>query len=204
MHEAEMRKLLSRVTGKTKVADRVQIKTGKVLQLLHSEGTVSPDHQEISENGIMLQGTMNLRTMYITGEDEDPYGCTEFQIPYQYMLEVPGITEGGFEIARPEIEQLQMTMLDSEEMDVKAVLSFIAVVFQKIPMSLISQAMVAPLDTAKKMSLPGMVIYSVKEGDNLWNIGRKYYVSVDKLRELNHLESDELTKGQKLLIVKGS
>lgn len=204
MHEAEMRKLLSRVTGKTKVADRVQIKTGKVLQLLHSEGTVSPDHQEISENGIMLQGTMNLRTMYITGEDEDPYGCTEFQIPYQYMLEVPGITEGGFEIARPEIEQLQMTMLDSEEMDVKAVLSFNAVVFQKIPMSLISQVMVAPLDTAKKMSLPGMVIYSVKEGDNLWNIGRKYYVSVDKLRELNHLESDELTKGQKLLIVKGS
>ena len=51
-------------------------------------------------------------------------------------------------------------------------------------------------------SLPGMIIYVVKDGDNLWNIGRKYYVSVNKIRELNNLGSDELQAGQKLLIVK--
>ena len=52
-------------------------------------------------------------------------------------------------------------------------------------------------------SLPGMVVYMVKDGDNLWNIGKKYYVPVDTLRELNALDSDELKTGQKLLIVKG-
>mgnify|MGYP002509235698 CR=1 FL=1 len=30
-------------------------------------------------------------------------------------------------------------------------------------------------------NLPGMVIYMVKEGDNLWNIGKKYYIPVDSL-----------------------
>ena len=48
-----------------------------------------------------------------------------------------------------------------------------------------------------------MVVYMVKAGDNLWNIGKKYYVPVDNLRSLNGLESDELKAGQKLLIVKG-
>ncbi len=43
----------------------------------------------------------------------------------------------------------------------------------------------------------------VKNGDNLWNIGKRYYVPVESLRELNALESDELKAGQKLLIVKG-
>ena len=58
--------------------------------------------------------------------------------------------------------------------------------------------------SGKMSSLPGMVVYMVKDGDNLWNIGKKYYVPVDALRELNGLDSDELKAGQKLLIVKGS
>lgn len=44
----------------------------------------------------------------------------------------------------------------------------------------------------------------VKAGDNLWNIGKKYYVPVDNLREINELSSDELKPGQKMLIVKGT
>ena len=203
VRKAEMRKLLSRVTGKTKVTDRVRVKMGKVLQLLHSEGTVALDSQTVVENGILLQGSMNVKIMYITGDDESPYGCTEAQIPYQYTLEVPEISEGDCKVVHPEAEQLQVTMLDGEEMDIKAVVSFSTVVFKNIPINLISQVSVAPLDTGKLMSLPGMVIYSVKEGDNLWNIGKKYYVAVDKLKTMNHLESDELQKGQKLLIVKG-
>ena len=94
-------------------------------------------------------------------------------------------------------------MLDGEEMDVKAVLSFSTVVFKNISVELISQVTVSDLDSARLGSLPGMVVYMVKEGDNLWNIGKRYYVSVEELRELNSLDSDEITPGQKLLIVKG-
>ena len=105
---------------------------------------------------------------------------------------------------RAEVEQLQVTMLDGEEMDVKAVLSFSTVVFKTVTVDLISAINVSELDTGKMSSLPGMVVYMVKEGDNLWNIGKQYYIPVDTLRDLNGLESDELKTGQKLLIVKGS
>ena len=63
---------------------------------------------------------------------------------------------------------------------------------------------VAPLDAAKMNNLPGMVVYMVKDGDNLWNIGKKYYVSVDSLKKMNGMESDEVKSGQKLLIVKSN
>jgi hypothetical protein len=65
------------------------------------------------------------------------------------------------------------------------------------------QIEVTDLDTAKLGDLPGMVIYTVKPGDNLWSIGKRYYVPVDTLKSLNELTSDELQVGQKLLIVKG-
>jgi len=48
-----------------------------------------------------------------------------------------------------------------------------------------------------------MVIYVVKNGDSLWSIGRRYYVTVDSIRELNNLSTDEIRPGQKLLIARG-
>ena len=203
-HKADLRRLLSRVTGKTKVTDHVHVKAGNVLQLLHSEGMVAPEQQTTVENGILLQGNLTVKIMYITGEDEAPYGCAQAQIPYKYTLEVPDISPEDTDAVHAEVEQLQVTMLDGEEMDVKAVLSFSTVVFKSLPVELISQVSVAPLDTARMSNLPGMVVYMVKDGDNLWNIGKKYYTPVDSLRKLNGLENDELKPGQKLLIVKGS
>ena len=203
-HRADLRRLLSRVTGKTKVTDHVRVSGGTVLQLLHSEGTVSLEQQSTVENGILLQGSVQVRVMYITGEDEAPYGSTQAQIPYQYTLEVPDIAPEDMGKVRAEVEQLQVTMLDGEEMDVKAILSFSTVVFKSVPVELITQVSVSELDSGRMSSLPGMVIYMVKEGDNLWNIGKKYYVPVEGLRHLNALDSDEVKPGQKLLIVKGS
>ena len=191
------------MTGKTKVTDRVRVKSGSVMQLMHSEGGVSLEQKTIVENGILLQGSIQLKILYITGEDENPYGCMRAVIPYNYILEVPDISSEDLGDVWAEVEQLQVTMLDGEEMDVKAVLRFSTVVFQQIPMEVIGQVNVSALNADKMRDLPGMAIYVVKSGDNLWNIGKKYYVPVDTLRSLNGLESDELKVGQKLLIAKG-
>lgn len=201
---AILRRLLTRVMGKSKVADHIHATDGSgILQLLHSEGRVMLDQQTVVENGILLQGALFIKALYITDNDLAPYACVETQLPYEYTLEVPDMTAQDMGRVHAQIEQLQVTMLDSEEMDVKAVLCFDTTVFRNIPMQLIEQVTTEELDSAVLGNLPGMVIYVVKNGDNLWNIGRKYYVKVDAIREWNNLGSDELKIGQKLLIVKG-
>lgn len=202
--KAALRQLLTRVTGKTRVADHVKTQGAPVMQLLHSEGQVTLDHQSVVENGILLQGGLSVRVMYITGDDAMPYVSTKVLLPYEYTLDVPGITQEDMGRVHAEMEQLQVNMLDGEELDVKAVLTFTTTVFQNIPMELIVRLGVRDIDSTTLNNLPGMVVYIVKSGDNLWNIGKKYYVPVDSIRELNHLGTDELKPGQKLLIVKGS
>lgn len=205
-YETSLRRLLSKVTGKMKVADRIHVDSGKapILQILHSEGCVALEQQQVVERGILVQGSLNVKVMYITGDDETPYSTAQAQIPYEYTLEVPEIAPEDMGRIQAKMEQLQVTMLDGEEMDVKAVLAFQTTVFQMLPMKLIQQVSVADLDRAKLSNLPGMIIYTVKQGDNLWNIGKKYYVPVERLRALNGLTGDELKSGQKLLIVRGS
>jgi hypothetical protein len=203
---ANLRKLLAKVTGKSKLAEHVHINGSNppILQLLHSEGKVTLDHQEITSNGIELSGSLQIQVMYVTGDDDYPYAGIQEQIPYHYTLEVPGIKQEDVSKIHAEVEQLQVNMLDGEDMDVKAILVFHTTVFQNVPMDLIESVNIAPLDNAKLGKLPGMCVYTVKAGDNLWNIGKQYYVSVESLKNTNNLTGDELTPGQKLLIIKGT
>ena len=82
-HRADLRRLLAKVTGKTKVTDHVRVTDGTVLQLLHSEGSVTLEQRSTIENGILVQGALQVKILYITGEDEAPYGSTQAFLPYR-------------------------------------------------------------------------------------------------------------------------
>ena len=202
----EFKQLLMKIGGKSKVTDRLKVKNPeeRVLQLLHSSGCVQIDSQGVTDEGIVLEGTISLQVLYITGDDTSPYNCLKASVPFNYTLEVPGISPADSFRVHAAVGQLQVVMIDSEEMDVKAVLDFQAVVFRNVPQMLISDIKVSELDMSKVSELPGMVVYVVRPEDNLWNIGKRYYVPVERIKEVNELSSDEVRVGDKLLIVKGA
>lgn len=200
-----LKQLLMKIGGKSKVTDRMKVKNpgARVLQLLHSEGSVQIDNQEITSEGILIEGAVAVQVMYITGDDASPYNCMKGMIPFSYTLEVPGISPSDSFKMRADAGHLQVVMIDSEEMDVKAVLDFQAVIFRNVSQRMISDIKVSELDMAKVNDLPGMVVYVVQPEDNLWNIGKRYYVPVERIKEVNELNSDEVRPGDKLLLVKG-
>ena len=202
--QTAVRQLLTRITGKTKVTDHVKTDMEvPVLQILHSEGTAAIDHREITEEGIRLQGSIDLTVLCITEKDETPYLSTHLQLPYEYTLSVPGISEGDQAQVSCELEQLQVNLIDGEEADVKAVISFSTTVMKNTALAVIEGVTEQEIDSAVLAELPGAVIYITAPGDDLWSIGRKYHMPVRSVRELNALESDELRPGQKVLLAKG-
>lgn len=46
-----------------------------------------------------------------------------------------------------------------------------------------------------------MVVYIVQNGDRLWDIAKRYNMSIDELKDVNEIE-DDVQVGQKLLILK--
>lgn len=46
------------------------------------------------------------------------------------------------------------------------------------------------------------LIYKVKNGDNLWDLAKKYNTTIDTLKSINNLKSDKLTINQQLFIPK--
>lgn len=204
LKQAEYKQLLARNLGKCKVAEHIRTETSepKVLQILHAEGDVQIDDYQVVEDGILVQGSVPLKVLYVTGDDSMPYASMKRQLPFSYTLEVPEIQKEDIYRIQPELEQLAVTMLDSEELDVKSVVGLKAIVFRRLLQDIIEDISIGELDADMMNELPGIVVYVVQPGDSLWKIGKKYYVSVEAIKEMNRLTSDEIRPGDKLLIVK--
>ncbi|GAB3586697.1 LysM peptidoglycan-binding domain-containing protein [Hymenobacter daeguensis] len=76
---------------------------------------------------------------------------------------------------------------------------------RQAPVAVAKQPAAAPAAAATARPVPGKrelssQVHLVQPGDTLFNISRRFGVSVQKLREVNHLTSDEVKLGQKLLV----
>ncbi len=204
--EVQLKSLLLSGSGKCKIAEHAKIQNPEMpmYQLIHSEGEIQIEEQAIVENGIAITGTLTVVTLYLCGNGSKSIYSSRNVLPFQYVIEAENITPTSIFKLRCSIEQLTVTMLDSDELDVKAALLFKVIVFAVQKSSLITDIRVEELDLNKLSELPGMVIYIAGPNDTLWDIGKRYYVTISQLKEVNELVTEEISPGDKILVVKGS
>ena len=133
----------------------------KVLQICHGEGTIKVDEVKIVENGIQVDGVVELRILYIITDDEMPFYSMESAIPFTHVIEAPGISGYCRYYLRTDLEQLSTTMIDSNEIEVKAVINLNAVVLARQEEEIIDEIREEDLDMEKLQSMPGIVSYLV-------------------------------------------
>ena len=203
-HKEMLESLLVRNFSKCRVNDRIEIKEtqGKVLQLCHSQGKVKIDNTRIVENGIQAEGIVHMKILYIVGNDDMPFYSMEAMIPFTHVVEARDISPECTYHLQAELEQLSTNMADSNEIEVKAVVSLNALVIRCQEEMIIDKVEEQPLDMKKIQSMPGILVYMVKPKDTLWDIAKRFYTTVEEIRALNELPDEEIRCGQPLLLVK--
>lgn len=196
--------LLVRNFSKCRVSDRLQMDgvQNKVLQICHGEGTIKVDEVKIVENGIQVDGVVELRILYIITDDEMPFYSMESAIPFTHVIEAPGISGDCRYYLRTDLEQLSTTMIDSNEIEVKAVINLNAVVLARQEEEIIDEIREEDLDMEKLQSMPGIVCYLVQPGDTLWDIAKRFYTTVEEIQKINDLKGETINPMDSLLLVK--
>lgn len=64
----------------------------------------------------------------------------------------------------------------------------------------IGQVLKLPANTAEELPNNGEVLYTVKSGDSLYQIAKSYNTTIDEIKALNNLTTNNLSIGQKLKI----
>ena len=200
---AHLERLVTRNASKYKMSDKLMLDgTEKILQICHADGSVKLDSVEPVENGLAVEGTLCTDVLYVAADDESPVRCIRGMLPFQYTIEAEGIGPEAIYRVQPGLEQLSAMLMGNGELEVKAVIVLDSLVLEQVEVATIRGAEMAPMDPEKLAAMPGIAGYVVHSGDTLWKIAKKFYASVDNIRELNEISGDEPEPGQRLLIVK--
>ncbi len=204
IRNATYENLVIKNNSKYRIADRITVPENqpKILQICHANGIIKIDDIIPEGNELQVEGVIEVGILYISEDDSRPLNSLKGVVPFIQNIEVKGIKpDSTFEV-KPNIDQMSVMMLDSDEIEVKATMNLNTIVFDKITEAIITDIEVADLDLEKLQSMPGMIGYVVKPGDSLWKIAKRYYTTVDSIMGINHMEDDRIKEGDKLIIMK--
>lgn len=199
--------LMVKNEAKQRLLQQMKLQGGqeKILQISSCEGKLEVDRVEIRENGLNVEGILMADILYTTVDDHFPVAHAMEQIPFSQKIEVQGLAEGEKDIVyelEPEIDQLAVNLLDSEQYEIKAVLSLTALVLREEHFDTIAEIQEEPLDVEKLSSLPGITGYVVQKDESLWDIAKRYHTTEEEMMRTNGLTGGQISPGQKLVIVK--
>lgn len=203
MRQGTFSRLLVRTSGRTKLTEQVKLPAGlpDIAALCHSSAEAAIESTELTEQGVLITGTLTVEILYVP-EGEAELSSFRTELPFAYELEAPDLKEACRYNIEPSVDQLNVSMLSGSEVDIKAVLAFGLLGFCDEEENIISDISVTETDMGVINELPGIVVYVAAEGDELWELGKKYYVPLSQIREMNRLCSDTLKAGEKILIVR--
>ena len=204
--DALFKRLKCRASGKSKLGEHIKLPEGQapVKKILHSNGYLQVVSHDIVEDGIYIDGVVNLQVLYESHDENMPYGVANEMIPFNYTLSAEGINIDCIYRLQAEMEQLVVSAIEPLELDVKAVLCFKSNVYEQMHEKIIDDLNISEPDLDKLGGLPGIAVYIAGHGESLWDIGKRYYIPIAQLKEANDKEDDEVKAGDKILIVKNT
>ncbi len=176
----------------------------EMLQIVKVWGSIRNGRTSVSDNTITADGTADIKIMYIAKDDSEPLRVTETAIPFSQGIEIKGAEENMTADIITEIEDISFSMLSEREAEIRLTISFDAAACGNRTCGII----VGITESENGDACPvngGAVIYTVKKGDTLWNIAKKYHTTVDSIVKLNKAKienPDLIYPGQRFLIIK--
>ena len=190
--------------SKCKVAERLSLPELKedILQICHSNARIEVVHRETTDEGVRIEGVMHISFLYVKADDTTPFDVWQGMVPFSHIIacsEMGNNTE--YDIANA-LEQLSISLLGGDEVEIKAVLAFHCFLKNRIETAIITDICAEPFAQEEMKKRPGIVGYVIKEGDDLWSLAKRYNTTIEGIREVNDLKDEEIKIGQRILIFK--
>jgi len=199
--ELEYQELKDHHSTKMRLSQRVAVPEASpaILQLCGSSAMIRVDESVREEDGIRIEGVVELPILYITAEDTMPVYMIKGLLPFEEH--VPQKEENALSyVVKPVIDQVVLSLLDSREVDVKITMNLDVYLFGKETEQVIDGYEESEITEEELLNMPGLTGYYVQEGDSWWTVGRRYRISVDRLQQMNERITGELEPGMRLLI----
>ncbi|MPM14836.1 hypothetical protein SDC9_61200 [bioreactor metagenome] len=160
--------------------------------------TISIENSYVEEDKSVIQGIIKVDILYVPVEGlRIVYKLSE-EIPFEHETTIDSLTDTCKVFSTAGIEKVDVD-LNRDEIDLSVKVKRYTEAVDKKPESFIIKG--DDLGVYDLSKAPSIIVYICKEGDNLWNIAKKYNTTENEIAEINELRVDEPLKPGKCLIL---
>lgn len=223
LHVEKKRLKLDQVIGEDEneivIKDTLTVPDEKpdIEQIYKTNCKARVSESRIIDGKVIVEGVLTLETLYVAdvpeGEPQQPLHFMEHEVDFTTFVEIPGAEEDmmlDFDVV---VEHCSSSAIPNEprRFDVRAVLGLFAKVTQMVQLDVVvdveeeygeEEAEEEKKEKKEKHDdKPSMTIYIVQRGDTLWNIAKRYNVTVEAIVAANNIPNpDSIMPGQQLVI----
>lgn len=96
------------------------------VRILSETATVHLDQQKTLTARLVLSGELAFRVLYATNEEDDKIQCLKGKIPFEETINMENLEERDVVDVRWVLEDLQVSLINSRKISMKAILTFVA------------------------------------------------------------------------------
>ena len=202
--EAAMRRVCIRNQTECKLYEKVRMpgEHAGVLQLCHPWAEIRMDRLELTEEGIRAEGVADVHILYVNEDDHLPLDIAGVMIPFACMIETGVLPKDVCFEVQPYLDQISAVMAGGDTAEVKMTVRLDTLVCQYMTIHVMTEISEGEANDGYMESLPNMTGYVVKKGDTLFSLGKQFCTTAQEIRRLNHIEKEEISEGERLLIMK--
>ena len=203
MQEEEYENILLKNDSRLRVSERIPLGEGMPGMLQICRGTVEmkPDVCVREEDTLKMSGVLEAELLYISEEDMRPLQSYHAQIPFSHQIEVRGLTPESTYDVQCYVAESAFGMVRSGEAEMKAELVFSVLAMEKRREGMMVDTEREEFPPEYWEELPSMVGYTVKAGETLWDIAKRYRTAPEEIMLLTE-HNGEVREGDVLLLVK--
>lgn len=173
-----------------------------ILQLCHPWAEIRMDRLEMTKEGIRAEGAADVHILYVNGDDQMPLDVVNAMLPFSCMIETGVLPENvEFEVY-PYLDHMSALMTGQDTAEIRMTIRLDTMVFQPLNMKVMTAIEEEAVDDNSMEALPNMTGYVVKRGDSLFSIGKRFCTTAEKIKSINHMEKEEISEGERLLVIK--
>lgn len=156
---------------------------------------------EVLEQQLLVEGNVQVDLFYVGASKSDGIQMENISIPFHQQISVPEIhlDEGKQYVCDVLVEVAQLTagISESKQVELKALLNINVVSNRRETVEIMKEIKEAE---CPKETRPGMVAYHMFPKDSLWEVAKENRTTVEAIRKVNGLDSEEIKEEVMLLV----